>query len=100
MAHPRDVPMITTAQRGRQADADSRLRRYLVLMSIRIVCIILAVVVPGWPKAIFIVGAVAIPYLAVVVANARDNRHDSGKTSFSGPDAKPGPPQLPPPAQT
>ena len=96
MAHPRDVPMITTAQRGRQADADTRLRRYLVLMSIRIVCIILAVVVPGWPKVIFIVGAVALPYLAVVVANARDSRHESGATSFAGPDTSQGPPKLPP----
>lgn len=29
-----------------------------------------AIVVPGWPKWLFIAGAVVLPYLAVVMANA------------------------------
>ncbi len=97
MAHRRDVPTITTAQRGRQADADARLRRYLAMMGVRIVCVVLAIVVPGWPKVIFILGAVVLPYLAVVVGNARDNRHVAGQTSFAGPDSGPQPQRLAPP---
>ena len=47
----------------------SRMIRYTVAMSIRMVCIILAVVVPGWWRVIPIAGAVVLPYIAVVIAN-------------------------------
>jgi hypothetical protein len=32
--------------------------------------VLLAIVVPGWPRWVFLAGAVALPYLAVVAANA------------------------------
>ncbi len=39
-------------------------------MSIRAVCIVLAFVVPGPLRWVFIAGAVVLPYVAVVIANA------------------------------
>jgi hypothetical protein len=39
-------------------------------MTIRVACVILAVVVDGWPRWIFIAGAVLLPYFAVVIANS------------------------------
>jgi Flp pilus assembly protein TadB len=77
MARKQDIHTITTAAPGHTADVNARTKRYLVMMGIRIVCFILAVVVSGWPRWMFIVGAIILPYLAVVVANARDERHQA-----------------------
>ena len=55
------------------ADINYRQRRYLIMMGIRLVCFVIAVVVfvnhGGWLAAIPAVGAIAIPYFAVVFAN-------------------------------
>ncbi|WP_422391834.1 DUF3099 domain-containing protein [Arthrobacter sp. N1] len=48
----------------------TRMIRYTVSMSIRLVCFILVFVVPyGWLSWVMIAGAVFLPYFAVVVAN-------------------------------
>jgi hypothetical protein len=69
-----DVQSVTTAAPGTSVDVDARLKRYLWMMGIRVACFILAIVVSGWPRWFFIAGAIVLPYLAVVVANARDSR--------------------------
>ena len=43
--------------------------KYSVAMSIRVVCLIVAVIVPGWWAAVPLVGAIFLPYFAVVIAN-------------------------------
>ena len=49
----------------------ARQRRYLISMAIRTLCFILAVVSIGhWFMWVFLVGAVFLPYVAVVMANA------------------------------
>ncbi len=69
-----DVYRVTSAQVGLSEDQSGRTRRYLISMAIRTACFLLAVVVPGWPRWFLIAGAVVLPYLAVVVANAgREN---------------------------
>lgn len=45
--------------------------KYSIAMAIRVVCIIVAVFLPGWWRLIPIVGAVFLPYFAVVIANAQ-----------------------------
>ncbi len=40
------------------------------MMGIRLACLPLAVVTSGWLRWFFIAGAVVLPYIAVVVANA------------------------------
>jgi hypothetical protein len=45
------------------------MRRYTIMMSIRTVCLIALVVVPDWWRYVFGVGAVILPYIAVVLAN-------------------------------
>jgi len=54
-------------------DIAYRQRRYLIMMGIRLVCFIVAVVLyatgAGWLTAIPAVGAIIIPYFAVVFAN-------------------------------
>lgn len=65
-----EVHTITDAQRALSAEQASRTRRYLISMGIRTGCVIAAIFVPGWPRWVFIAGAVVLPYLAVVIANA------------------------------
>jgi hypothetical protein len=64
------VHTVTSAPTSSTDDQDQRIRRYLTMMGIRVVCFGLAFVTSGWVRWVAIVGAIAIPYFAVVVANA------------------------------
>lgn len=64
------MPSVTTAAAGRSTDLAGRQRRYLIMMGIRLACLPLAVITDGWLRWVFIVGAVVLPYVAVVIANA------------------------------
>jgi hypothetical protein len=78
-----DVFNITGAQRGLSQEQTGRTRRYLFSMGVRTACVLLAIVVPGWPKWIFIAGAVVLPYLAVVIANAGRENDEPGQMGLS-----------------
>lgn len=65
------VHRITTAAPGLTADQISRRRRYLISMTIRTLCFIGAVLTPPPWRWILVVGAVILPYIAVVMANAQ-----------------------------
>ena len=67
------VHTVTQAHRSLSDDIAYRQRRYLLMMGIRSVCFVIAVVLfvthLGWLVAIPAVGAIFIPYFAVVFAN-------------------------------
>jgi DUF3099 family protein len=67
------VHVVTQARRSLSDDIAYRQRRYLLMMGIRAVCFVIAVVLFvnhfGWLVAIPAVGAIFIPYFAVVFAN-------------------------------
>jgi hypothetical protein len=67
------VHVVTQAHRSLSDDIAYRQRRYLLMMGIRAVCFVIAVVLFvnhfGWLAAIPAVGAIFIPYFAVVFAN-------------------------------
>ena len=88
-----EVFTITEAQRALSDEQTGRTRRYLISMGIRTVCVIAAIFVPGWPRWILIAGAVVLPYLAVVVANAGRENDEPGDVGV----AEQGRPQLPAP---
>ena len=70
-----DAVRITTAAPSRRDEIAARQRRYLYSMGIRTLCVVGAVVVgPGWLRWVLIAGAVLLPYVAVVMANATDRR--------------------------
>lgn len=71
--HP-EVHRITTAATSLSDDQRSRTRRYLISMSIRTVCFLGAVLAPSPWRWILLVGAVFLPYVAVVMANAGRDR--------------------------
>jgi len=66
MAEPLSVTSL-----GQSPDAERRERmiKYSVAMGIRLVCIGLCFVTPGWWMLLPAMGAVLLPYFAVVAAN-------------------------------
>jgi Flp pilus assembly protein TadB len=78
-----DAPVrITTASAGAGADIDSRQKRYVITMGIRTLCFLAVAVLamthvgPAWLPWIFVIGAVVLPYVAVVMANASNTKSD------------------------
>lgn len=73
MARTRDdeagVYSITGASTPHSDDLDQRIGRYLVSMGIRTACVILVIVVQHPTRWVFAVGAVVLPYVAVILAN-------------------------------
>lgn len=69
-AHPEPVARISDAPVPLSDDMARRTRRYLIQMSIRLVCFVAAVMVDHWTRWLLLVGAVVLPYFAVVLANA------------------------------
>lgn len=66
---------ITSAPRSLRDDQAGRQKRYLFSMGIRTICFLLAVAFPSPWRWLFLVGAVTLPYFAVIIANAgRESR--------------------------
>ena len=90
---------ITTARKSVPDDQAMRVRGYVISMSIRIVCFVLAVVTQGWVRWTFVACALVIPYFAVVFANGgREPNEDPPETLGSFTDDSH--PRLPPGART
>jgi Protein of unknown function (DUF3099) len=75
--------LVTEARPGLSQDIAYRERRYLIMMGIRTVCFVTAILMfvnhLGWLTAIPVVGALVIPYFAVVFANGGREPTSSGK---------------------
>jgi hypothetical protein len=91
-----EVYRITGAPPSRSADLDRRINRYLISMAIRTACVILVFVVPGPGRWVFAVGAVFLPYVAVLLANADGARPDAGPAPVERRGLTAAPPQAPP----
>ena len=77
-----DPIRITTASAGTGADIASRQWRYIATMGVRTLCFVAVAVLamshlgPAWLPWIFVIGAVVLPYVAVVMANASNTKSD------------------------
>jgi hypothetical protein len=75
-----DAVRITTAAASRSEDIAARQKRYLLSMSLRSICFVGAVIAAlagvDWLWPFLIVGAILLPYVAVVLANAATMRTD------------------------
>ena len=69
---------ITELPPSPDAERRSRMIRYSIAMGIRLVCIALVVLLPDLWKIAPAIGAVALPYFAVVIAN--NQRRTGGGT--------------------
>ena len=78
-----DVVRITTAAANRADDIKARQKRYLLSMSLRTLCFVGAIIASlngvDWLWPILIGGAIVLPYIAVVMANAAANLSDGFK---------------------
>ena len=77
--HEQDQPevyRITSAAGAHSADMQQRAVRYLLSMAIRTLCVVLVIIVPGPLRWVFAVGAIVLPYIAVVAANAAGERRE------------------------
>ena len=64
-----EVQSATALRNSPLVDRRKRMRMYTITMSVRTLCLIALVVVPDWWRYLFGVGAVILPYFAVVLAN-------------------------------
>ena len=73
-----DAIRITTAGSSPRDDLARRQKRYVIAMSIRTLCFVGAAASGAaglhWLWPVLIVGAIVLPYVAVVMANAEDSR--------------------------
>ena len=75
---------ITALPRSPQDDRRSRMIQYTVAMTIRLICIVLCLFVRDWWLLIPAAGAIFLPYVAVVLANANSSRTNSLKVLRPG----------------
>lgn len=62
-------PSLTNLPLSPDEERKRRMIKYSVAMGIRIVCVFVAILVPGWWAAVPLIGAIFLPYFAVVIAN-------------------------------
>ncbi|HEY5394102.1 MAG TPA: DUF3099 domain-containing protein [Trebonia sp.] len=103
--HGQQVHLVTQARRPLSEDIRYRQHRYLLMMGIRTICFAIAIVLfvahMKWLILIPAVGAIIIPYIAVIFANGgrepdnqrgflehRPKRTAVGAPSDSGPEDK------------
>lgn len=60
---------ITTLPPSPEAERRSRMIKYTIAMSIRVLCIVAMLFAEGWWLVVCAAGAIFLPYFAVVVAN-------------------------------
>ena len=67
-----EVHSITDAAAAHSEEMRQRMIKYAVAMGIRMVCLILIFAVDGWFKLVPALGAVFLPWVAVIIANGGD----------------------------
>ncbi|MDQ6873845.1 MAG: DUF3099 domain-containing protein [Actinomycetota bacterium] len=69
------VAVITAAEPSQAEQLRARQRRYLIMMGTRVVCLIAAAVLYAqhifWAVPVLIVAMIALPWMAVIIANDR-----------------------------
>ena len=69
---------ITGADEPLSQRVNKRSREYIFKMSLRVVCIVCAVLVDGWMRWAFVAGSAVLPWAAVVIANGEAKNRNSG----------------------
>jgi hypothetical protein len=65
---------ITELPLSPKQEQDARMRRYVIIMGVRVVCLVACLFVQGWWLLVPALGAVFLPFVAVVLANAVSQR--------------------------
>jgi Protein of unknown function (DUF3099) len=94
-----DTPvLITAAQPSLAEQHEARRRKYILMMSTRVVCLILAAACYHikWLMGIFAVASVALPWMAVIIANDRPAKRSMSISFFRGHHTQPALAEPPP----
>ncbi|RAZ34588.1 DUF3099 domain-containing protein [Microbacterium sp. SMR1] len=83
MKHQTATPSATSLPRAPRDDSNRRMTKYFIMMAVRVVCFVLMVVIApyGWHTAALAVGAIFLPYFAVVIANVGDDVREPAAVS-------------------
>jgi hypothetical protein len=78
--------LITEAEPSLDDQFHARRKKYMILMSTRALCLVLAAVFyrTWWLLAIFVVGGVVLPWMAVLIANDRPPRKARKVNRYGG----------------
>ena len=79
---PEEVHSITSAREAHSSQVDHSERNYLISMAVRIACFLAFVAVDHWIRWVFLVGAVFLPYIAVVIGNSAVRNVGDGPSPF------------------
>lgn len=74
MSDKSSVPSATNLPASPKGDQSIRMRNYTISMTIRTLCFVLAIFTHGWIRWVFAIAAILLPYIAVVLANASNQR--------------------------
>lgn len=69
------VQSVTSIGVNPEHERRSRMIKYTVSMTVRVLCLVLGMVVTGWLQWVFFAAAIFLPYIAVVIAN--DVKHET-----------------------
>jgi hypothetical protein len=93
----REIPVITSADLSPAQELVGRIHRYTLTMAVRLAFLLIAVASRGTPLMwVAIVGAIVLPWIAVLAANNRRSRR-CGKLTTEPAAAKPEPELTAPP---
>lgn len=81
MSEKPEVPSATNLPESPKGDQATRMRNYTISMTIRTLCFVLAIFTHGWIRWVFAIAAIILPYIAVVLANATNQRQISVRGS-------------------
>ncbi|AWB95545.1 DUF3099 domain-containing protein [Agromyces badenianii] len=90
---------ITTLPPSPEAERRSRMIKYTIAMSIRVLCIFALLFAKGWWLAVFAAGAILLPYFAVVLANVSGPTRQP-RVLRPGGLVRSTPPQMPQPTES
>ena len=78
--------LITEAEPSLGDQLKARQRKYIIMMSTRLVCLLLAATFyrTWWLLAIFVTGAVVLPWAAVIIANDRPPKKAQKVNRYGG----------------
>jgi Protein of unknown function (DUF3099) len=80
-----NAAVITDARMGTSEEMSSRIRRYTITMAFRTACFISMIFVHGPFRWVLFACAVALPYVAVIVANQANQRTNRGRVEHAEP---------------
>ena len=81
-----DAALITGARKSRSLDADERNRRYLITITVRVICFVSGSFAPAPWNWLLYAAAAFLPVMAVLLANAIDKRSPPTVADDTGPD--------------